>query len=120
MQAVGLSVAAALCREPDPLHSAAVPLTLTSRQRKHLRGLAHSLEPVVQVGQAGVTDAVLRNVDEALLAHELVKVRLHEPEDKHGDAARLAEGSGAALCGLVGHTVILYRPHPEKPRIVLA
>jgi RNA-binding protein YhbY len=49
-----------------------------------------------------------------------VKIRLHEPEDKHGDAARLAEGAGAALCGLVGHTVILYRPHPEKPRIVLA
>ena len=95
-------------------------LTLTSRQRKHLRGLAHSLEPVVQVGQAGVTDAVLRNVDEALLAHELVKVRLHEPEDKHGDAARLAEGTDAVLCGLVGHTVILYRPHPENPRITLA
>jgi len=96
-----------------------VALTLTSRQRKHLRGLAHALEPVVQVGQAGVTDAVLRNVDAALLAHELVKVRLHEPEDKHGDAARLADGTGAALCGLVGHTVILYRPHPEKPRITL-
>jgi RNA-binding protein len=97
-----------------------VAVTLTSRQRKHLRGLAHALEPVVQVGHAGVTDAVLRNVADALLAHELVKVRLHEPEDKHEDAARLAEGADAALCGLVGHTVILYRPHPEKPRITLA
>ena len=95
-------------------------LTLTSRQRKQLRGVAHSLDPVVQVGQGGVTDAVLRSLDEALLAHELVKVRLYEPEDKHGDAARLAEASGAALCGLIGHTVILYRPHPEKPRIALA
>jgi RNA-binding protein len=94
--------------------------TLTARQRKHLRGVAHSLEPVVQVGQGGVTEAVLRSLDEALLAHELVKVRLREPEDKHGDATRLAEGAGAALCGLVGHTVILYRPHPETPRIVLA
>jgi RNA-binding protein len=74
---------------------------------------------VVQVGQGGVTDAVLGSVDDALSAHELVKVRLYEPEDKHGDATRLADGTGAALCGLIGHTVILYRPHPEKPRITL-
>ena len=93
--------------------------TLTSRQRKHLRGLAHPLEPVVHVGHGGVTDAVVRALDEALLAHELVKVRLHEPEDKHGDAGRLADATGAALCGVVGHTVILYRPHPERPRITL-
>ena len=81
--------------------------------------MAHSLGPTVQVGQSGVTAAVLRSLDEALLAHVLVKVRLHEPVDKHGDAARLADGASAVLCGLVGHTVILYRPHPEKPRITL-
>jgi RNA-binding protein len=92
---------------------------LTSRQRKHLRGLSHALEPAVHVGHAGVTDAVVTSVDEALLAHELVKVRLHEPEDKRGDAERLAEATAAALCGLVGHTVILYRPHPERPRITI-
>ena len=71
------------------------------------------------VGQAGVDDRVLRSVDEALTAHELIKVRLHEPEDKRADAAALADGTGAALCGLVGHTVILYRPHPEHPTIVV-
>ncbi len=71
------------------------------------------------MGLGGVTGAVLRAVDEALAAHELIKVRLHEPGDKKADARALAEGAGAVLCGLVGHTVILYRPHPEKPRIVL-
>lgn len=91
---------------------------LTSRQRKHLRGLAHRLEPVVQVGQHGVTGGVLDAIDDALTTHELVKVRLHEPEDKKGAAREVADGTGAALCGLVGHTVILYRPHPERPRIV--
>lgn len=91
---------------------------LTGRQRKSLRGLAHRLEPVVLVGREGVTDAVVRAVDEALLTHELIKVRLHEPEDKRGDARALADGAGAALCGLVGHTVILYRPHPERPKII--
>jgi RNA-binding protein len=91
---------------------------LTGRQRKTLRGLAHGLEPIVQVGHAGVTDGVLRAVDEALLTHELIKVRLHEPEDKHETADALADGAHAALCGLVGHIVILYRPHPERPKIV--
>lgn len=94
------------------------PPVLTSRQRKSLRGQAHRLEPVVLVGQAGVTDAVVRAVGDALTTHELVKVRLREPEDKRAAADELAERSGAALCGLVGHTVILFRPHPERPRIV--
>jgi RNA-binding protein len=92
---------------------------LTGKQRKSLRGRAHALRPLVLVGQGGVSDSVVRSVDDALTAHELVKVRLHEPEDKRADAETLAERTGAALCGLVGHTVILYRPHPEKPVIVL-
>jgi RNA-binding protein len=96
------------------------PLALTSRQRKWLRGRAHALRPVVRVGAAGVTDAVVEAVDAALTARELVKVRLHEPEDKHADAEMLAARTGAVCCGLVGHTVILYRAHPEKPVIVLA
>ena len=94
---------------------AAAPLT--PRQRKALRALAHGLEPVVHVGRAGVTEPVVTSVAEALLAHELVKVRLHEPEDKHAAATALAAATEATLCGLVGHTVILYRPHPDAPRI---
>ena len=92
---------------------------LASYQRKALRGLANPLRPVVHVGEAGISDAVLRALDEALLAHELVKVRLFAPEDKKAAARSIADKSGAALCGLVGHTVILYRPHPENPRIRL-
>ena len=92
--------------------------TLSGGQRKSLRGLAHRLEPVVLVGHAGVSDAVLQAVGEALLTHELIKVRLLEPEDKKNAAQTLADGTGAALCGLVGHTVILYRPHPQRPKIV--
>lgn len=101
-------------QSPDP-----APV-LTGRQRKHLRGLAHGLEPLVHVGSAGVTDAVLQAVDAALSAHELTKVRLHAPAAKHDDAETLATRSGAVLCGLIGHVVILYRPHPEKPKIVLS
>ena len=77
------------------------------------------MKPIVQVGGDEVTDAIVRAVEDALGDHELVKVRLHSPEDKKGTAALLAERSGAALCGVVGHTVILYKPDPEEPGIEL-
>lgn len=93
--------------------------TLAGAQRRHLRGLAHPLKPVVTVGEAGITQGVLAAVDAALATHELIKVRLRQPEDKHAAAETLAEATGAALCGVVGHTVILYRPDPETPRIEL-
>ncbi len=96
------------------------PPELTGRQRRRLRALAHELKPVVHVGEGGLAPAVLGAIDQALLDHELVKVRLHDPDDKKVMARVIAERSRSALCGLVGHTVILYRPHPENPRIVLS
>jgi RNA-binding protein len=88
-------------------------------QRKFLRGLAHGYKPVVLVGEAGLSDGVVDALERALLDHELVKVRLREPDDKQAMARELAQRTGAELCGLVGHTAILYRPHPESPRIEL-
>jgi RNA-binding protein len=73
----------------------------------------------VQVGQSGLTEAVVAAVQSALLDHELVKVRLLKPENKKAMARELAERTKAELCGLVGHTVILYRAHPEEPRLRL-
>lgn len=94
-------------------------IELTSQQRRKLRALAHSLKPVVQVGQAGITDSVIAAVRQALLDHELIKVQMREPEDKKAMAAELADSTDAVLCGLIGHVVMLYRPHPEKPKIRL-
>jgi len=93
---------------------------LSGRQRRQARALAHPLRPLVHVGEDGITPGVVGALDRALLDHELVKVRLHEPESKKTLARSLAEASHAAFCGLVGHTVILYRPHPETPRISLS
>ncbi len=92
---------------------------LASFQRKALRGLANPLRPIVHVGEAGISEAVLRALDDALVHHELVKVRLHAPDDKRATAQAIADASRAALCGVVGHTVIIYRPNPENPRIEL-
>jgi RNA-binding protein len=88
-------------------------------QRRYLRGLANPRKALVHVGEGGVSDGVMRALDRALDDHELVKVRLREPEDKKTAARELAERSRAELCGLVGHTVILYRAHPERPKIEL-
>ena len=71
------------------------------------------------VGTGGVSDAVHKAVDQALSDHELIVVKLHQPPDKKGMASELAEHAGAEMCGLVGHTVILYRAHPDDPQIEL-
>lgn len=92
---------------------------LMGRHKKYLRGLAHGLEPVVHVGHGGITEGVIKAAAVALLDHELIKVRLHEPEDKKAMAAQVADATGAVLCGLVGHTAILFRSRPEKPGITL-
>jgi RNA-binding protein len=77
------------------------------------------MKPIVMVGEAGITDAVLKALAQALLDHELVKVRLRETEDRKQTARMLAERSDSELCGVVGRTVILYRAHPDEPRIEL-
>ena len=94
-------------------------MELAGFQRRYLRQRAHPLRPLVHVGGSGVSREVVDALDQALLDHELVKVRLHEPNDKKAMARELADGAQAHLAGLVGHTVILYRAHPEEPKIEL-
>lgn len=88
-------------------------------QRRYLRGLANPRKALVHIGEGGISPGVIGALERALADHELVKVRLREPEDKKATARELAKRTHAELCGLVGHTVILYRPNPEQPRIDL-
>lgn len=95
---------------------------LTSTERKYLRGLAHALKPVVQLGGQGLSDAVLREVDLALEHHELIKVRLvGDRDDRATLADELAARSRSELVGTIGSVAILYRRHPEieKRKIAL-
>jgi RNA-binding protein len=92
---------------------------LAGRQKRYLRSLAQRLAPAAWVGEAGISAGVVRAIDEALARDELVKVRMHDPADKYALAEALAAAAGAELAGLVGHTAILYRAHPEEPKIVL-
>lgn len=97
-------------------------MTLSGKQKRTLRGLAHELEPVVHVGKAGLTDELLGQIDRALDAHELIKVRVLVGKDEKAGLVRAIESAtGAAEAGRVGHVTILYRRHPdpEKRRIAL-
>jgi RNA-binding protein len=84
--------------------------------RKRLRAAGHHLSAVVQVGKEGVTDAVVRQLGQALLDHELVKVKVgtESPEDRFEVAERLAGGAEAQIAQILGRTVLVYKKHPKK------
>jgi RNA-binding protein len=88
--------------------------TLTSKERAHLKSRAHALEPVVHIGGSGVTDAVVSEVDRALTAHELIKVKIggDDRAERVAVGETLCERTGAAAVHRVGKVVILWRPRP--------
>jgi RNA-binding protein len=86
---------------------------LTGYQRKWLRGQAHALRPVVHLGRQGATEGVLREIDAALESHELIKVQGTAKAENREVAGQLEAELGAAVVGLIGHVLILYRPHPD-------
>lgn len=95
---------------------------LSPRQRKALRGLAHGLDPVVQLGHEGLTEAVVSEVDRALSAHELIKVRLSGNRNVRATQAQtLAERTSAHLVTTIGRMAVFYRASedPDKKRIRL-
>ncbi len=94
---------------------------LTSKQRAALRARAHELHPVVQVGHAGLTPTVLSQIDGALTAHELIKIKLGQNAEVERDqaAAVLASQTTSQVAQILGKTILLYRPHPENPQIRL-
>jgi RNA-binding protein len=96
-------------------------MTLTEKQRRHLRGLGHGLKPIIFIGQAGASAAVVAEAARALHDHELVKVRVTGMEREARDEALdlLASGTKSEIVGRIGHTAVLYRRNPEKTRIVL-
>ncbi len=93
---------------------------LSSDHKRNLKKQAHSLKPVVQVGQKGVTEGLHREIDRALLAHELIKVRMMEQESPKELAAHLADENGAEVVAIVGHTVMLFRRNPDAPKIKIS
>ncbi|WP_310600430.1 ribosome assembly RNA-binding protein YhbY [Desulfobulbus sp.] len=97
--------------------TAAEPVELTGREKKILRGLGHSLEPVVYTGKEGLSPALLCSMRAALKAHELIKVKIGQnyPVERNQAGQELAEAAGASLVQAIGRTLLLYRPNPDLP-----
>ncbi len=92
-----------------------MPSSLTPRERAHLKARAHALEPRVQVGQAGLSDAVLKEIDRARAAHELIKVRILADRDARDEIAEtMCARTDAAIVQQVGKVVVLWRPKPDE------
>lgn len=97
-------------------------LRLTTKQVSRLRSLAHHLDPLVQVGKHGVSEALIEQVDEQLHAHELIKVRFgrEAPQSVQESREQLAQATRSQVIQTTGRTLVLYRRHPNKPKISLA
>jgi putative YhbY family RNA-binding protein len=93
-----------------------VPVSLTPRERARLKARAHALGPIVQVGQGGLSEAVALELDRALTAHQLIKVRISgaDREARQAIADAISERTGAAAVQQVGKILVLWRPAPDE------
>lgn len=96
-------------------------MPLTQKQKRQLKALAHHLKPVVMVGQHGLSDGVFNELESALDAHELIKVRLSGADRAERQAMQqvICAKTGAHLIQQIGHIAVYFRRNPKKPRITL-
>jgi RNA-binding protein len=91
-------------------------MTLSNKQKQYLKGLAHALKPVVQLGNNGLTEGVLAEIDGAIKHHELIKVKI-PTEDKEEKALimdAIIRETGATKLQAVGHVLVLYKPSDDE------
>ncbi|MEO8010314.1 MAG: ribosome assembly RNA-binding protein YhbY [Dokdonella sp.] len=96
-------------------------MPLSSFQKRYLRGLAHSLHPIVMLGQKGVTAGVVGELRIALEHHELVKVKLSgaDREERKAQIDALCEPTHSEVVQLIGHTASLWRRNEKEPKLPL-
>ncbi|HEY8036276.1 ribosome assembly RNA-binding protein YhbY [Methylobacter sp.] len=88
---------------------------MNSADKKKLRAEAHSLKPVIMIGQSGFTAAVLAEIESALDSHELIKVRIRaEREDRKQISEKICADTGAELIQSIGQIAVIYRLNPDK------
>ena len=95
---------------------------LNSRQKKILRAKAHDLKPLILIGKSGVTHGCIQSINEAIEAHELIKVKFIEHKDEKKDLSEIISNkTGSEIVGRIGHTIMLFRqnPDPEKQKYTI-
>ncbi len=96
-------------------------MKLNNAQKKFLRQAAHHLKPVVWAGQNGITKNLVKEIEQALERHELIKIkcRLGEREERDAGIEKICEDTDADLVQRIGNIVTLYKRNEEKPVIKL-
>ena len=96
-------------------------MTLTEKQARFPRGKAHSLKPIIHIGQSGLTSAVSAEAGRALHDHELIKVKVHgaDREQRDGWIVELCTATGSQLVQRIGHVATLYKARQPLPKLVL-
>lgn len=94
---------------------------LTNNQKKFLRSMGHTLKPVVMIGQHGLTESVLAELESTMEKHELlkIKVRAQDRDEKQQMIDQIVKVSRSSLVQLIGNIVVIYRPFDEEPQIIL-
>lgn len=96
-------------------------MKLTNNQKKYLRSLAHDLKPFVMIGQNGLSESVLTEINTTMLKHELIKIklRLDNRKEKQQILEKIIEFSHAELVQVIGGVLVIYRPFDDNPDIIL-
>ena len=96
-------------------------MKLTNNQKKYLRSLAHDLKPFVMIGQNGLSESVLAEIDSTMLKHELIKIKLRvdNRKEKQQILEKITESSHAELVQVIGGVLVIYRPFEDNPDIIL-
>ena len=98
-----------------------IQMKLTNNQKKYLRSLAHGLKPFVMIGQNGLSESVLAEIDSTMLKHELIKIKLRvDNRDKRQQIVdKIIEFSHAELVQVIGGVLVIYRSFEDNPDIIL-
>jgi RNA-binding protein len=96
-------------------------MKLTNNQKKYLRSLAHDLKPFVMIGQHGLSESVIAEIESTMLKHELIKIKLRvsDRDEKQGIINKIIKFSEAELVKVIGGVIVIYRPFEDNPDIIL-
>ncbi len=96
-------------------------MKLTNNQKKYLRSMAHDLKPFVMIGQHGLSDSVVNELESTLLKHGLLKIKLRvsDRKEKQQIVDKIILLSKAVLVQVIGGVLVIYRPFEDNPNIIL-
>ena len=96
-------------------------MNLSESQKKFLRGLGHQLKPVIMIGDAGLSDSLLKEFCSTIEHHELIKIRVRAGDREMRDSiiSDLCKKGSAELVARIGNVALVFRRNKEKPQIPL-